>query len=86
MEYIPLIEETGQILDVTSYILKVAIRQKKLWQDMGYQGFHLGVNLSNKSLMKCGIDVELEKLVGFEYDINPKEFVLGLLKLLLSTM
>lgn len=75
LEYIPLIEETGQILDVTSYILKVAIRQKKLWQDKGYQGFHLGVNLSNKSLMKCGIDVELEKLLA-EYDINPKEFVL----------
>lgn len=75
LEYIPLIEETGQILDVTSYILKVAIRQKKLWQDKGYQGFHLGVNLSNKSLMKCGIDVELKKLLA-EYDINPKEFVL----------
>ena len=25
--------------------------------------------------MKCGIDVELEKLLA-EYDINPKEFVL----------
>lgn len=75
MEYIPLIEETGQIIDVTSYILRKAIKQKKLWQDKGFTGFQLGVNLSNKSFMKCGIDKELEEILD-EYDINPREFVL----------
>jgi len=75
MEYIPLIEETGQIVDVTSHVLKMAIKQKKLWQDMGFKGFVLGVNISNKSLMKCGIDEEL-KMILREYDVDPKELVL----------
>ncbi|NLY86359.1 MAG: EAL domain-containing protein [Tissierellia bacterium] len=75
MEYIPLIEETGQIVDVTFHVLKMAIKQKKLWQDMGFKGFVLGVNISNKSLMKCGIDEEL-KMILREYDVDPKELVL----------
>lgn len=75
MEYIPLIEETGQIVDVTSHVLKMAIKQKKLWQDMGFKGFVLGVNISNKSLMKCGIDEEL-KMILREYDVDPKELVI----------
>lgn len=75
MEYIPLIEETGQIVDVTSHVLKMVIKQKKLWQDMGFKGFVLGVNISNKSLMKCGIDEEL-KMILREYDVDPKELVI----------
>ena len=73
MEFIPLIEETGQIFEVTSYILKMAVEQKKLWKDKGYNGFKVGVNISTKSLIKCGIDKEISGLLK-EYDINPSVF------------
>lgn len=75
MEYIPLIEETGQIIDVTSYVLRMVIEQKSLWNKKGFTGFRVGVNISNKSLVKCGLDKELEGILR-EYDVSPREIVL----------
>lgn len=75
MEYIPLIEETGQIADVTSYVLKTVIEQKRLWNDMGFNGFRVGVNISNKCFTKYGLYEELKRLLE-EYDVNPEELVL----------
>ncbi|MFA5577657.1 MAG: EAL domain-containing protein, partial [Tissierellaceae bacterium] len=73
MEFIPLIEETGQIFEVTSHILKMAVRQKRYWIDQGYNDFKLGVNISTKSLIKCGIDREINGLLN-EYNVDPSVF------------
>jgi len=75
MDYIPLIEETGQIFDITSMVLRMAIRQKKVWDDKGYSFFKVAVNISAKSLIKGGLEIEIEKLLQ-EYGVNPKELVI----------
>lgn len=72
MDYIPLIEETGQIFDITSLIFKMAFKQKKLWNEKGYSNLRLSVNVSNKSLIKGGIEKEIKKLLD-EYKIKPEE-------------
>ena len=75
MDYISLAEESGQILDITSYILRMALEQKRLWKDKGINGFKVGINLSSKSLMRCGIDKEVNGLLN-EFNISPDEFAL----------
>ncbi|OZV13357.1 hypothetical protein CIW83_03910 [Tissierella sp. P1] len=75
MDYIPLIEETGQIFDVTSLILKMAFNQKKLLNEKGYSYLKLSVNISNKSLIKGGLDNEIVKLLE-EYKIKPEEITI----------
>lgn len=75
MDYIPLIEETGQIFDVTSLILKIAFNQKKLLNEKGYSYLKLSVNISNKSLIKGGLDNEIVKLLE-EYKIKPEEITI----------
>ncbi|MCQ4923119.1 EAL domain-containing protein [Tissierella carlieri] len=75
MDYIPLTEETGQIFDVTSLILKMAFNQKKLLNEKGYSYLKLSVNISNKSLIKGGLDKEIVKLLE-EYKIKPEEITI----------
>lgn len=75
MDYIPLIEETGQIFDVTSLILKMAFKQKKYLNEKGYSHLSLAVNISSKSLIRGGLEHEIEQLLE-EYKIRPEEITL----------
>ncbi len=75
MDYIPLIEETGQIFDITSLILKMAFEQKKTLNEKGYSHLKLAVNISSKSLIKGGLDKEIAKLLE-EYKIKPEEIII----------
>lgn len=72
MDYIPLIEETGQIFEVTSLVLRMAIRQKSMWNKKGYSSFKIAVNISSKSLVKSSTVDEIRGLLE-EYNINPDE-------------
>ncbi len=45
-EFIPLAEQTGLIFPLGNYILHESCRQAKTWYDMGYEDFHVAVNLS----------------------------------------
>jgi len=74
MDYIPLIEETGQIFEVTSMVLRMAIRQKSLWNKKGYGYFKISINVSSKSLVKGNIVDEIKVLLK-EYNVNPDELV-----------
>lgn len=75
MDYIPLIEETGQIFDVTSLILKMAFKQKKSLNEKGYSHLSLAVNISSKSLIRGGLEHEIKQLLE-EYKIRPEEITL----------
>lgn len=72
MDYIPLLEETGQIFEVTSLVLKMAIEQKSIWSKNGYSSLKVAVNISSKSLVQGSIVDEIETLLK-EYKINPEE-------------
>jgi polar amino acid transport system substrate-binding protein len=46
LDFIPLAEETGLILDIGEFVLNEACRQNKEWQDLGYNPMRVSVNLS----------------------------------------
>ncbi|WP_426449301.1 putative bifunctional diguanylate cyclase/phosphodiesterase [Paenibacillus sp. S-38] len=45
-EFIPLAEETGQIIQIGEWVLREACRQNKEWQDAGYAPLKMAVNIS----------------------------------------
>ena len=45
-EFIPLAEETGIILPMSTWVLQTAIKQNKKWQDLGFSEHSISVNLS----------------------------------------
>ncbi len=46
VEFIPLMEENGMILEVGNWVLETACQQTKLWQDQGFSNLSIAVNLS----------------------------------------
>jgi len=48
MDFIPLAEKTGLIVDIGDWVLKKACEQNKAWQTKGYQPITVSVNLSAK--------------------------------------
>jgi diguanylate cyclase (GGDEF)-like protein/PAS domain S-box-containing protein len=46
LDFIPLAEETGQILPIGKWVLEEACRQNKAWQDQGLPPITMAVNLS----------------------------------------
>lgn len=44
--FIPIAEETGQIREIGSWVLKEACKQNKKWQEMGYKKIPVSVNVS----------------------------------------
>lgn len=45
-EFIPIAESNGQIIPIGEWVLRTAVSQLKTWQDGGYTGFTVSVNLS----------------------------------------
>lgn len=50
MNFIPLAEETGLIVPIGAWILREACRQTRIWQQMGFTGLKVAVNVSGKQL------------------------------------
>ncbi|WP_233569633.1 EAL domain-containing protein [Planomicrobium sp. Y74] len=46
VEFIPVAEETGQIVSIGEWVLEEACRQNKQWQDAGYSPLNVSVNVS----------------------------------------
>ncbi len=50
MEFIPVAEKTGQITPISKWVLKTAIKQRREWEDKGYQSVKIAVNLSGQCI------------------------------------
>lgn len=48
MQFIPLAEKTGLIIDIGDWVIREACKQNKTWQDKGYSPIIISVNLSVK--------------------------------------
>ncbi len=46
VEFIPVAEETGMIINIGEWVLRTAIEQTKQWHDMGWKNLGIAVNLS----------------------------------------
>lgn len=58
-EFIPLLEETGLILQVGEWVIRTACRQIKLWQDRGLDSLHVAVNLSARQFRQKDLSVRI---------------------------
>ena len=47
-DFVPLLEETGLIVDVGDWVIDTACRQLKAWQDAGYNNVVMSVNVSGR--------------------------------------
>ncbi|MBW2275483.1 MAG: EAL domain-containing protein [Deltaproteobacteria bacterium] len=52
-DFLPLAEETGQIVTVGEWVLQTACRQNVRWQRGGNEGFRMSVNVSARQLLEA---------------------------------
>jgi len=76
LRFIPLAEETRQIIPIGEWVLRTACRQQLLWQQ---QGLHLSmaVNLSAVQFKSASLIERISKIID-ETGINPKHLELEL--------
>ncbi|MFW5825332.1 MAG: putative bifunctional diguanylate cyclase/phosphodiesterase, partial [Marinobacter sp.] len=63
MEFIPLAEETGLILELGSWVLEEAVRQVCQWQEEGLVPGVVAVNVSSRQLMRGNFPAYLKQVV-----------------------
>jgi diguanylate cyclase (GGDEF)-like protein/PAS domain S-box-containing protein len=69
-DFIPLAEETGLILPLGSQILREACAQTRAWQQMGWTGLRISVNLSVRQLQRQDAAERIGQIV-VESGIDP---------------
>jgi diguanylate cyclase (GGDEF)-like protein/PAS domain S-box-containing protein len=70
-EFIPVAEETGQIIAIGEWVLRTACAQMVEWRQQGMTGLTMAVNLSMRQLRQPLLD-ELVKTVLAESGLEPK--------------
>ena len=76
-EFIPLLEETGLIVEVGEWVLKTAIAQSVAWKKTGLPDICMSVNLSARQLVQAGL-VDAVSDIFSEYDLQPGDLELEL--------
>jgi diguanylate cyclase (GGDEF)-like protein len=96
MEFIPIAEETGIIIQIGKFVLNEACKQLKLWHDAGHNQIHVAVNVSprqfrHKPFVSCvkevieevGIDpkyLELEITESIMHNMSESKIIMNQLK------
>ncbi len=62
-KFIPVLEDTGMIIEVGEWILRTAIRQVKEWQDKGYPVVPVSVNLSPIQFRQKDLSLMIERII-----------------------
>jgi predicted signal transduction protein with EAL and GGDEF domain len=76
-DFIPLLEQSGMIIEAGQWVLETACRQLKDWQDQGSPIKHMCVNVSIKQLAQAGYAKKLRNSVQ-QAGINPADLCLEL--------
>jgi EAL domain-containing protein (putative c-di-GMP-specific phosphodiesterase class I) len=63
-EFIGLAEDIGLIAPLTAWVLRSACRQQRLWQDRGFLGLQMSVNLSPVQFRERGIELLVERVLA----------------------
>lgn len=75
-EFIPILEETDDILEVGRFVMREAMRQQKQWEDK-FGNFIVSFNVSYRQFLAEDYVDEIKKAVE-EFCINPKNMVIEL--------
>ncbi|RXI61879.1 hypothetical protein DP125_03630 [Clostridium tetani] len=62
-DFIPLAEEIGYIQDISKWVIKTACKQKKRWQEKGFNNLKVSINVSNNCLKEEGFLKEFEEIL-----------------------
>lgn len=62
-EFIPIAEESGLIMPMGEWLLRTACLQGKAWQDNGYNGMKLAVNISLRQFMQKEFAHTVERIL-----------------------
>jgi diguanylate cyclase (GGDEF)-like protein len=71
MDFIPLAERTGLIIEIGEWVIYEACKQNKKWQEEGYEPMVVGVNLSMVQLRQKNL-IEKVKRILQETGLDPK--------------
>jgi len=83
LEFIPLAEENGLILEIGAWVLKEACRQMKEWQDkLGQPHLEIGVNLSSRQFQVPGLVAQVADVLQ-ETRLSPRSLRLEVTESLL---
>ncbi|PAU89698.1 hypothetical protein CK507_02155 [Pseudomonas sp. WN033] len=63
-EFIPVLEETGDIVKVGEWVLRQACTQVRAWQTHGYPGLRCSVNLSSRQLLEQGFAERVAQILA----------------------
>lgn len=63
IEFIPLAEETGLIVEIGAWVLSTACARGKAWQDQGAERLTLAVNLSARQVADPMLPRDLERII-----------------------
>lgn len=74
LQFIPLLEETGLIMQVGHWVIQEACQQALRWRDQGLT-LRVGVNLSPRQFLNHGLYDEIQELLE-RWDIDPANFEL----------
>ena len=73
--FIPIAEDTGQIVQIGAWVLENACAQMKYWQDAGMADFKMAINLSGRQTLNSGL-VETVNRVVRTTGCNPRNLEL----------
>ncbi|NOQ80874.1 MAG: EAL domain-containing protein [Gammaproteobacteria bacterium] len=83
-KFIPLAEESHQILELENFVLRVALTQVKFWNEQSKQAFRVAINISAVHFQKKCFVQDIESLLS-EIDFKPEYLELELTESALMT-
>ncbi|WP_077037607.1 EAL domain-containing protein [Pelomonas sp. KK5] len=75
VEFIPLAEETGQIVEIGEWVLRHACRQQVAWMGEGLRPIRVSVNLSVRQLQQADIAQRIQAIL-LETGLDPQHLAL----------
>ncbi|MEV5111749.1 EAL domain-containing protein [Bacillus sp. LBA3-1-1.1] len=76
-EFIPIVEETPQVVPLGHWVLRESCRQLKIWQSFGYTNLKMSVNLSAREFQQNQLIENISRILK-DVEIDPKDVTLEL--------
>jgi len=77
LDFIPVAEDTGLILEIGEIVLKKSVNQMKIWHDKGHNDLKISVNISGIQLLQSNLLSQVENVLK-ESGLEPKYLELEL--------
>ncbi len=77
LDFIPIAEDTGMILEIGQIVLKEAVAQAKVWHDNGHKDMKISVNISSIQLLQSNLLTVVDEILN-ETGFNPEYLELEL--------